>query len=254
MSRRAIVTGAGGGIGGATARRLAADGIAVGLFDIDAAAVHAVQADIVASGGTAMAFVADCGDPVAVAAACDSFALAIGRPDILVSGVAYERHGGLLQSEVADIRRALEVTVVGAYGLLQHVASAMLPGGGRIVVISSPHAVRPFANAIGYNLAEAALRQLALTAAHELAPHRIAVNLVEPGWTDTPGERLLYSEQFLARSAESLPWGRRASPDEIAAAIAWLVSPEAGYVSGTTIRVDGAMAVSMARLPGVQTA
>jgi len=251
VNRRAIVTGAGGGIGGATARRLAADGIEIGLFDIDAAAAHAVEADIVAAGGRAKAFVVDCGDPKAVTAACDSFAAALGRPDILVSGVAYERHGGLLQSEVADIRRALEITVVGAYALLQQVARSMLSSGGRILVISSPHAVKPFANAIGYNLAEAALRQLALTAAHELAPYRIAVNLVEPGWTDTPGERRHYSEEFLARSAASLPWGRRASPEEIAAAVAWLVSPEAAYVSGTTLRVDGAMAVSMARLPGV---
>lgn len=249
MKRKAIVTGAGGGIGGACARALARKGMHVGLFDIDGQAAARTLAEIEAEGGSGGVTDVDCGNPDRVATAVDAF----GAPDILVSGVALERHGGLLDIDASTLRQSFETTVTGAFVLIRKVVEAMIPkGGGRIVVISSPHAVKPFAGALAYNVAEAALRQLALTAAHELIRHGITVNLVEPGWTDTPGERRLYSEEFLAKSAALLPWGRRAEPDEIAGAIAYLTSDDARYVSGATLRVDGGLALSMARLPGLE--
>lgn len=251
--RTAIVTGAGGGIGAACAAAIAAGGVHVALFDIDETAARRTLAEIESAGGIGTVHRVDCGNPEDVENAVADHVARHGSVDILVSAVALEKHGRLLDTDAASLRASFDVTVVGAFALIRAAATAMVAhGGGRIVVISSPHAIRPFAGALSYNVAEAALRQLALTAAHELAEYRVSVNLVEPGWTDTPGERLFYSEEFLAESAAKLPWKRRAQPQEIAAAVAYLVSDAADYVSGTTLRVDGAMGVSMARLPGLE--
>ncbi|MET3577179.1 glucose 1-dehydrogenase [Mesorhizobium robiniae] len=252
MTRYAIVTGAGGGIGGASARAVAAAGCHVGLFDIDEDAAMRTLRNIEAAGGSGEAYEVDCGDTAGLRGAVARFMADAGPPDVVVSAVALERHGGLFATSEADIHASFQTTVVGAYALLAATTAHMQQTGGQIVVISSPHAIRPFAGALAYNIAEAGLRQLALTAAHELARFRIAVNLVEPGWTDTPGERLLYTEEFLAESASKLPWGRRAAAEEIGAAVAYLTSEAARYISGATLRVDGAMGVSMARLPGLE--
>ena len=90
-----------------------------------------------------------------------------------------------------------------------------------------------------YNMAKAAVDQLGRTAALELAPYRIRVNLVYPGWTDTPGERKYFSEDMLRRGGEQLPLGRLARPEEIARGILFLVDPAAAYVTGSTLCVDG---------------
>jgi glucose 1-dehydrogenase len=92
---------------------------------------------------------------------------------------------------------------------------------------------------MAYNMAKAALDQMARTAALELARHRIRVNLVYPGWTDTPGERKYFTEDELRRAAATLPWGRLARPDEIARGIVFLVDPASDYITGSTLAIDG---------------
>ncbi len=92
---------------------------------------------------------------------------------------------------------------------------------------------------MGYNMAKAAVDQMARTAAVELLPHRIRVNIIHPGWTDTPGERKYFSEEVLERTAKTLPWGRLARPEEIARGILFLVDPASDYVTGSTLTVDG---------------
>ncbi len=92
---------------------------------------------------------------------------------------------------------------------------------------------------MAYNMAKAATDQMARTAAVELLSHRIRVNILYPGWTDTPGERKFFSEEVLERSGPRLPWGRMARPAEIARGVLFLVDPESDYITGTTLSIDG---------------
>ena len=108
-----------------------------------------------------------------------------------------------------------------------------------MVFISSVHAQMPMARAIAYNAAKAGLEHMARTMAVELLPHRINVNVIAPGWIDTPGERVSFSEQVIAAEAEKLPWGRLGQPDEIGKAAAFLCSEDANYITGVVLPVDG---------------
>ena len=107
------------------------------------------------------------------------------------------------------------------------------------MIVSSPHAQIAFPNAMAYNMAKAAIDQMMRTAATELLPHRVRVNAVYPGWTDTPGERKFFSEDTLRDAAKGLPLGRMATADEIARAILFLADPASAYITGTVLHVDG---------------
>jgi glucose 1-dehydrogenase len=111
--------------------------------------------------------------------------------------------------------------------------------GGNIVCISSVHGSRPYAGSSAYNAAKAAVNHMVCTWASELAPLRIRVNVIEPGWIDTPGERTFASEEEIQAKASLLPFGRLGSPEEIASAVAFLVSDYATYITGACLRVDG---------------
>jgi glucose 1-dehydrogenase len=115
--------------------------------------------------------------------------------------------------------------------------------GGSIVVVSSPHAVIPFPTAMAYNMAKAAIDQMARTAAIELAKHRVRVNIVHPGWIDTPGERKFFSEDQIAQGAGQLPWGRLGRPEEIGKAVAYVLSDDAEYMTGSTLLIDGGVSL-----------
>jgi glucose 1-dehydrogenase len=126
------------------------------------------------------------------------------------------------------------------YGLRAAAQQMIRQGrGGSIVVVSSPHAVEAMPASMAYNMAKAAVDQMARTAAMELLAHSIRVNIIHPGWTDTPGERKYFSEEVLERAAKSLPWRRLARPEEIARGILFLVDPDSDYVTGSTLTVDG---------------
>jgi glucose 1-dehydrogenase len=96
---------------------------------------------------------------------------------------------------------------------------------------------------MAYNMAKAAVDQMARTAALELAPHRIRVNILYPGWTDTPGERKFFTDEVLEKASASLPAGRLARPEEIARGVVFLVDPESEYVTGSTLVIDGGAAL-----------
>ena len=112
-------------------------------------------------------------------------------------------------------------------------------GGGKIVFTSSVQALMPYARSVAYNAAKAGLNHMAETIAVELAPHRINVNVIEPGWIDTPGERKAFGEERIQQEGPKLPWGRLGTPADIGKAAVFLASDDADYVTGAILRVDG---------------
>jgi glucose 1-dehydrogenase len=163
-----------------------------------------------------------------------------GRLDILVNNAAINIRKPLVDLEVADIQKVWDVALWGVFHCSQLAARQMVKqGGGSIVVISSVHAERPFPNSTAYNGAKAAVNHMALTWAAELAKDHIRVNVIEPGWTDTPGERTHYTEEQIREEGRKLPLGRLGKPEEIASAARYLVSDEGAYITGSCLRVDG---------------
>ena len=112
-------------------------------------------------------------------------------------------------------------------------------GRGKIIFISSVQAQMVHAHCAAYSAAKAGLNQMAFVAAAELAPHRINVNVIEPGWIDTPAERQAFGDAVVDEQAAKLPWGRLGTADDIGHAATFLASDDAEYVTGTVLRVDG---------------
>ena len=107
------------------------------------------------------------------------------------------------------------------------------------MIISSVHSFRPFAGAVAYNMYKSAIKNMAYTIAGELAEHRINVNVIEPGWTDTPGERQFMNEDQLQAAWKSLPLGKAADISDIGKTTAFLCSAAADHITGANLRVDG---------------
>jgi glucose 1-dehydrogenase len=240
--RVAFVTGGGRGIGGGIAAALAAHGADVAIFDLrDRASASATLEAIGGAGRRSVFIQGDVADRGAVANALEETASRLGRLDILVNNAAYSVRKPLLELEVADVERTWSVIQWGTFHCSQLAARRMVEQGqgGSILMISSVHAYRPFALSTAYNGAKAAINHMAYTWANELAPHRIRVNVIEPGWIDTPGEREYFGEERIEREGKQLLLGRIGHPSDIAQAACYLVSDEASYVTGTCLRVDG---------------
>jgi glucose 1-dehydrogenase len=235
----ALVTGAAAGIGRATALALAREGADVALTDL--APCDEPAAAIRALGRRALLCPADVSDQAAVEAVVGRAAAELGRLDVLVTAAVYSDREVFHKADLAGFRRTLDVTMWGAFYALRAVTHVMIRQGqgGSVVLISSGQAQVAIPTCMAYNMAKAAVDQMARTAALELASHRIRVNIVYPGWTDTPGERKFFTEDVLHRSAAALPLGRLARPDEIARGVVFLVDPASEYVTGTTLSIDG---------------
>lgn len=244
--KTALVTGASKGIGRGIALELAEQGADVVVnYASSAGEAESLCAEIQALGQRAIAVKANVGDRAAVEAMFDAAVKEFGRLDVVVSNAAYSVRKPLLELEVQDVADTWAVSLWGVFHSCQLAARQMVKqgGNGAIVVISSVHAGRPYANASAYNGAKAAINHMAATWAVELAPHRIRVNVIEPGWTDTPGERMFYSEADIVEQGRKLPWGRLGYPSEIGKAVAFLASDDAEYITGSALRVDGAFAL-----------
>lgn len=235
----AIVTGAARGIGAACAKALAAGGAHVVINDI--LQPDEVIAAIKADGGSASAGVADVTDRSAVDAVVSNTLKSFGRLDILVTNAAYSDRELFYKANLKGFERTIDVCMWGPFNFLRAASIAMIEQGqgGAVVCISSPHAYKAVPGAMAYNMGKAALDQMARTAACELAEHRIRVNIVHPGWTDTPGERKFFFEEELKSRGGSLPWGRLARPDEVARGVVFLCDPASDYINGSTISIDG---------------
>ena len=243
--RTAIVTGAARGIGAAVAARLAADGHAVAVVDLDETACADTVAAITKAGGKALAVGCDVSDEEQVAAAVTRVAAELGAPTILVNNAGILRDNLLFKMTVGDWDAVMNVHLRGAF-LMSRAAQRFMTeaGAGRIVNLSSTSALGNRGQA-NYAAAKAGLQGFTKTLAIELGRFGITVNAVAPGFIQTDmtaatAQRIGVSfEDFLASVAKDVPMGRAGQPDDIAHAIAFFVSEGASYVSGQVLYVAG---------------
>jgi 3-oxoacyl-[acyl-carrier protein] reductase len=236
----ALVTGAGKNIGRAVALALARDGAAVLVNGrADRALVDGVVGEIQATGGKAMGYVADVTDPRAVGQMVEAAVGALGGLDIVVSNAGLRRQTPFLDMGLAEWREILSVALDGAFVLAKAtVPQLMHRGGGAFVALSgiSTHVGTP--NRCHVSASKAGLEGLMRALAVELAPHRVTFNCVAPGAVDTVrGPSAGAMPGTLAD--RNIPLQRKATVEEIAAAVRLLVGPEGGYITGQTIHVNG---------------
>ncbi|TWU11170.1 2-dehydro-3-deoxy-D-gluconate 5-dehydrogenase [Novipirellula galeiformis] len=241
-SKRALVTGAGKGIGRGCALELARAGADLILNDRPGSQELAQTADdIRALGRQCWTVEADVFSPDGCAALIQSAIQQAGEIDILISNPAYGKRDRFLDFSTSEFDKVIDATFKSGF----HIAQAMarhrveLGGGGKILFITSVVAEMPFEECSPYSAAKAALNQLTQCIAVELFSHRINVNAIEPGWIDTPNERVTFSDDVIDSSGASLPWGRLGTPADIGRAATFLVSDAADYITGTVLPVDG---------------
>lgn len=255
--KTAVVTGASLGIGRAAAIALGRAGanVVVNYRSHDADAEDVVET-ICRAGSQAIKVQADVADQAAVEQLIERARQHFGAVDIAVSNAAFSDRELFYQADMAGFRRTVDVTMWGAYHLLRATVQQLIRQGhgGAIVVVSSPHASIPFPTAMAYNMSKAAIDQMAKTAALEVAKFGIRVNIIHPGWIDTPGERKFSSEQALQAGGSFIPLGRLGTSEEIAEAILVLCDPRHGYMTGATLLVDGGISLPWWSLPTKQPA
>lgn len=243
--RIALVTGGTGGIGAAICRQLAADGLTVAVADRDAAAAEALARSL---GPAHAGFAVDVADEAAVEALFRAVEARLGAIDVLVSGagVLLLRPDGsrnlLAETPTDEWRRTMEINTSGTFYCCRAYARRITAArpGGRVVTISSVAAqLGGYRSSSAYIASKAAVLGLTKALARELAPFSVTVNSVAPGLIDAPMLRLSLDPADDARAASQIPLGRLGTPEDVAGAIAYLVSPAAAYVTGNTIDVNG---------------
>lgn len=242
----ALITGASRGIGRATAIALGREGANVVLnYRTHPEEAEEVVQAIRAAGADAIKVEADVADQAAVerlaAAAVERF----GRLDVAIANAAYSDRELFYQADMAGFRRTVDVTMWGAFYLVRAAAQQMIRqgDGGAILVVSSPHAYIPAPKAMAYNMSKAAIEHMAKTAAIELAEHRIRVNIIQPGWTDTPGERKFATDETLKIAGSKIPLGRLGTPEEMADGILFLCDARNPYMTGASLLIDGGISL-----------
>lgn len=242
QGQRAVVSGSSRGIGRGIAIELARAGADVTInYHSHADEADQVAAECRSHGVAAHILPANMGERESVEQFIDAAAEKMGGLDIVVSNAAYSDRHLMLESDLNEFQKTIDISMWGAFHLVRCGAQKMVDAGcsGNIVVISSPHAKNATPGAMAYNMAKAANDQMARTAAVELAQHRIRVNLIHPGWIDTPGERKFFTEETLQEQAAKLPWGRLGRIDEIGRGVVFLCDPASQYITGSTLTIDG---------------
>jgi glucose 1-dehydrogenase len=243
VDRVALVTGADTGIGWAIARRLQADGFALGFHTRDDKDDAKARFEEIADGGRAEWVVGDISDP----ATCDRLVREtvekLGSVDVLVNNAGVTAAKPVLELTVEDFDKIFSVDVKGAFFLSVAAAREMKGKGGAIVNVTSVHEHIPRPGFALYASAKAALGMMTRSLALELAADGIRVNSVAPGAIAT--ERNKEAEDLVPE----IPLGRAGEPDEVAALVSYLAGDEAGYVSGASFLIDGAMAQQVVQKP-----
>ncbi len=245
-----VVTGAGSGFGEATAKRFASEGGRVVVADINAAGAERVAAEIAGAGGTAQAVVVDVADEKAVMGMVECAVDAFGALDVLVNNAGYSHLNKLLwKISVEDFDAVYAVNVRGVFLGCKHTIPLMIErGGGAIVNIASIGAVAPRPGVTPYNATKGAVLTLTKGLSLEVARHNIRVNAVNPVAADTDfmkgaTGRDELSDEMRANLVSTIPRGRLAEPADVAAAVTFLASADADFITGTAINVDGGRSV-----------
>jgi glucose 1-dehydrogenase len=249
--KTALITGAARGIGRGIALCLAEEGANIIVNDrANLEMAEDVVNAVKAMGQEAIFWQADVSDREAVAAMFAGIIEQFGRIDVVVSNAAFSIREPVIEAKWENVLSTLEVTQFGVFHVCQMAAQQMIKqqpnerSRGKIVIISSVQSEVAAAESAAYNMAKAAINHFAQTLAVELAEYRINVNVINPGWIDTPGERAFYTEEEIQEGGRQLPWGRIGTPDDIGKAAAFLASDDADYITGTILRVDGGYVVA----------
>ena len=249
--KTALITGAAQGIGRGIALCLASEGANIIVNDrANVEAAKEVVETIKAMGQEAIFWQADVSDREAVAAMFDGIIERFDRIDVVVSNAAMSVREPIIEAKWENVLSTLQVTQFGVFHVCQMAARQMVKqepntrSRGKIVIISSVQAEVAAEGAAAYNMAKAAINHFAQTLAVEVVEQRINVNIITPGWIDTPGERTFYTEQELQENGRLLPWGRLGIPEDIGKAVAFLASDDADYITGSNLRIDGGYVVA----------
>jgi NAD(P)-dependent dehydrogenase (short-subunit alcohol dehydrogenase family) len=237
-TRTTVVTGGSRGIGAAVCRRLAADGHDVVVTYVrDRAAAESVAADVEAAGRRALVCRVDTTDEESVIAMYGEVADFGTLTGVVTNAGAASAVGDLVDNDLSDIRADIDLNLVGVLACIKYAIAPMTHSGGSIVNISSAAATLGSPGMyVHYAASKAGVEALTVGLAKELADRHIRVNAVAPGtiWTDFHRD-----PNRPAKVAESVPMKRAGTPDEIAGAVSWLLSDDASYATGTTIRIAG---------------
>ena len=238
--KSALVTGASGGIGAAIARALHGAGASVALSGTRLEPLEALAGEL---GARAHVLPCDLGDPEAVEALPKQAIAAMGALDILVNNAGITRDQIFMRMSDADWQGVIDVNLTAAMRLCRAVVRPMMKARwGRIVNIGSVVGTTGNPGQVNYAAAKAGLEGMTKSIAHEVAQRGITANVVAPGFIATPMTDTLTDEQKAALNAR-IPAARIGTPEEVAAAVLYLASPDAGYVTGTVLHVNGGLAM-----------
>lgn len=242
----ALVTGASLGIGRATAIALARSGADVAVnYRSSETGADEVCEEVRRAGRRALKLQADVSDQASVEHMVQRTVEEFDKLDIAISNAAYSDRDVFFEADMEGFRRTVDVTMWGAFYVMRAATRQMIKQGvgGAIVIVSSPHSFIPAPRAMAYNMSKAALEHMSRTAAIEVAEHRIRINTVQPGWTDTPGERKFATEETLEVAGKKIPFGRLGTPEEMAEGILFLCEPAQSYITGASLLMDGGISL-----------